>query len=102
MAIVAELRESGQRQIIGIGRLIVEPDGKKGEFAVVIHDNFHGKGLGYKLVDMMIGIGQDKGIEECYGIVLADNTKMINLCRKLGFSVEGLPERMTRVSLRLG
>ena len=102
MAIVAELRENGQRLIIGIGRLIVEPDGKKGEFAVVIHDDFHGKGLGYKLVDMMIGIGQDKRIEECYGIVLADNTKMINLCRKLGFSVEGLPERMTRVSLRLG
>jgi len=67
MAIVGEVREREKRRIIGIGRLIIEPDFKKGEFAVVVHDDYQGKGLGYKLVDMLIGIGQEKGLEKIYG-----------------------------------
>ncbi len=87
MAIVAEMREGEKRRMIGIGRLIIEPDGKRGEFAVVVQDDFHGKGLGYKLVDMMIGIAQEKGLEEVYALVQSDNTRMLNVCRKLGCSV---------------
>ncbi len=99
MAIVAEIRQDGKRRIIGIGRLIVEPDAKKGEFAVVVHDDFHGKGLGYKLADMVIGIAQEKGLEECYAFIQSDNRKMLGLCGKLGCSMENLPDGITRVSL---
>ncbi|HVN24701.1 MAG TPA: bifunctional acetate--CoA ligase family protein/GNAT family N-acetyltransferase [Syntrophorhabdales bacterium] len=101
MAIVAELREGEKRRIIGIGRLIIEPDGKSGEFAVVVQDDFHGKGLGYKLVDMIIGIAQERGLHEVYALVQSDNTRMLNVCRKLGCSVEQLPEKLSRVSLQL-
>ncbi|HUJ88863.1 MAG TPA: bifunctional acetate--CoA ligase family protein/GNAT family N-acetyltransferase [Syntrophorhabdales bacterium] len=101
MAIVAELREGEKRRIIGIGRLIIEPDGKSGEFAVVVQDDFHGKGLGYKLVDMMIGIAQEKALEEVYALVQSDNTRMLSVCRKLGCSIEQLPEKLSRVSLQL-
>lgn len=101
MAIVAEIREGDKRRIIGIARLIMEPDLKRGEFAVVVHDDFHGKGLGYKLLDTVIGIGQEKGLEECYGFVLSDNRKMINVCKKLGCTSEVLPDGITRVSLLL-
>ncbi len=101
MAIVAEIREGDKRRIIGIARLIMEPDLKRGEFAVVVHDDFHGKGLGYKLLDTIIGIGQEKGLEECYGFVLSDNRKMINVCKKLGCTTEVLPDGITRVSLLL-
>ena len=101
MAIVAELREGEKRRIIGIGRLIIEPDAKKGEFAVVVHDDFHGKGLGYKLVDMIIGIAQEKGLEEVYALVQSDNQKMLSVCRKLGCAVEPLPDKLTQVNLPL-
>ncbi len=101
MAIVAEIRQGEKRRIIGIGRLIVEPDAKKGEFAVVVHDDFHGKGLGYKLVDMMIGIAQEKGLDECYAFVQSDNKKMISVCRKLGCGIEALPDSLSGVSLLL-
>ncbi len=101
MAIVTEIGQGEKRRIIGIGRLIVEPDGKKGEFAVVVHDDFHGKGLGHKLVDMMIGIAQEKGLDECYAFVQSDNRKMISLCRKLGCGIEALPDSLSRVSLLL-
>lgn len=99
MAIVAEIKQGDRRRIIGIARLIVEPDLKRGEFAVVVHDDFHGKGLGYKLIDTLIGIAQEKGLEECYGFVLSENRKMLGLCKKLGCASELMPDGITRVSL---
>lgn len=101
MAIVAEVREGDRKKIVGIGRLIIEPDLKKAEFAVVVHDAYQGKGLGYKLVDMVIGIGHEKGVEEVYGFVLSNNTKMLNMCSKLGCAVEPQEDDITRVSLGL-
>lgn len=101
MAIVAEIREGDRKRIVGIGRLIMEPDLRKAEFAVVVHDDFQGKGLGYKLVDTVIGIGHEKGVAEIYGFVLSNNTKMLNMCAKLGCSVEPQEDDITRVSLIL-
>ena len=102
IAIVAEIRTGDKKRMIGMGRLIIEPDLKKAEFAVVVHDAFQGKGLGYKLVDMVIGIGHEKGVEEIYGFVLSDNLKMLNMCSKLGCTIEPMEDDITRVSLALG
>ena len=101
MAIVAEIRDGDKKRLIGIGRLIMEPDLKKGEFAVIVHDAYQGKGLGYKLVDTVIGIGHEKGVEEIYGFVLSDNMNMLNMSRKLGCSIEPLEDGITKVTLRL-
>jgi len=101
MAIVTEIREGNTRKIVGIGRLIVEPDFKSGQFAVLVHDSFQGKGLGFALIDMMIGIAQEKGLDEIYGIVLSENERMLKICRKLGFSRTLLPDGISRVTLRL-
>ncbi|OPY58052.1 MAG: Acetyltransferase Pat [Syntrophorhabdaceae bacterium PtaU1.Bin034] len=101
MAIVAEIKEGNKRKLVGIGRLILEPDLKKGEFAVLVHDSYQGKGLGFKLVDTVIGIAHEKGLEEIYGYVLSENRKMINMCLKLGCSIEPLEDGITKVSLAL-
>ena len=99
MAIVAEVRENEKRKLIGIGRLIIDREFKSGEFAVLVHDDYHGKGIGYKLVDVLIGIAQEKGLENIYGEVLTENEKMLAVCRKLGFSIEPTDDDMTRVIL---
>jgi len=101
MAIVGEVREGERRRIIGIGRLIIDPDFKKGEFAVVVHDDYQGKGLGYKLTDMMIGVGQEKGLVKIYGIVLTDNRAMLRICEELGFKTRDLGDGTTWVELTL-
>lgn len=88
MAIIAEYTRRGKKRNIGVGRLIIEPGEKRAEFAVVVADEFQGKGLGTKLVDMLIGIGEEKGLESIYGIVLPDNKKMMDLCRALGFDIK--------------
>lgn len=101
MAIVAETVRGGKQRILGIGRIIIEPDGKKAEYAVLVHDEYHGKGLGYKLVDILIGIAQDKELDEIYGTVLTENDKMLAVVRKLGFKVAKQPDGISRVSLAL-
>ncbi len=86
MAIVAETRD-GERTIeIGVSRLIIDPGKKRGEFAVVVADNYQSKGLGTKLVDMLIEFAREKGMDTIYGTVMGENVKMIQLCEKLGFT----------------
>jgi acetyltransferase len=101
IAIVAELREAEKKSIIGIGRLICDRDFKDGEFAVLVHDAYQNQGLGYKLVDVLIGIAEEKGLERIYGDILTDNKKMLSVCRKLGYVIEEYDEDTTRVSLAL-
>jgi acetyltransferase len=101
VALVAEIREGPKRKFIGIGTLVVDPDFGNGEFSVVVHDDYQGKGLGYKLVDALIGIAQDKGLDKFFGLVLTNNRKMLALCRKLGFAVEHSSDGLSKVELHL-
>ncbi len=102
MAFVAELKDGAKKMLIGGGRLIIEPGFERGQFAVLIHDDFHGKGLGEKLLDILIGVAQERGLKEVYAIVLSENEKMLRVCRKMGFTPHLLPDGITRVSLSLG
>jgi acetyltransferase len=86
MAIIAETHEGDRTVEIGVSRLILEPNKKRGEFAVVVADKYQGKGIGIKLVDMLIEFAKEKGIEVVYGTVMAENIRMIRLCEKLGFT----------------
>jgi acetyltransferase len=100
MAVIAEYVVDGVRRNVGVARLIAEPEGR-GEFAVVVADDFQNAGLGLKLSDVLIGIAIEKGLSCIYGIVLNDNTKMLNLARKLGFSVIRYSEEESRIELQL-
>jgi acetyltransferase len=96
-----EMKSPEAKRMIGIARVVMDSDFKKAEFAVVVHDDFQGKGLGHKLIDMMIGIAQEKGLEKIYGMVLTDNSKMLRACEELGFSVSHLPDGISMVELDL-
>ncbi|MGD0235551.1 MAG: bifunctional acetate--CoA ligase family protein/GNAT family N-acetyltransferase [Syntrophorhabdales bacterium] len=101
VAIVAEITENGKRKIIGVGRLIMEPDFQSGEFAILVHDRYQGKGLGYKLVERLIEIGREKGLEEIVGEALTENEKMLKLARKLGFATQWVPGGTSKLTLKL-
>ena len=88
MAFIAETREGDHKVEVGVSRLILEPNKKKGEFAVVVSDNYQSKGLGIKLVDMLIEVAKEKGVDSIYGIIMGENLKMIRLCEKLGFTTK--------------
>jgi acetyltransferase len=86
IGIVAELKE-GRRQILGVVRLIIESDGKTGEIAFIVADPWQSLGLGSKMVDYMIEICKDKGLETVYAFMLPDNHRAISLLKKMGFTI---------------
>jgi acetyltransferase len=101
MAIVAEIRERDKRRIIGIGSYVIEPSRKKCEFSVLVHDDYQRQGLASKLLDILIGIADEKGIEEFYGFVEPTNHRMVRLTEKLGMFTEPASYDLLKVTLRL-
>jgi acetyltransferase len=101
IAIVAEIEEDKMIKIIGIARLVLQPGWKRGEFAVVVGDEWQGLGLGSKLVDYIVEIGRDMGLESVCGDVLSRNLKMFRLCTKKGFRMEAVDEEITKATLDL-
>ena len=101
MAIVAEIEDNGKRKIIGVGRLIRNWDFQSGEFAILVHDRYQGKGLGYKLMETLVGIGRETGLEEIVGEALTGNRKMLKLARKIGFTTQWVPGGITKLTLKL-
>ena len=97
IALVAELQDN--RRIIGVVRLIMDPDGKSGEFAVLVGDQWQGFGLGLKLMDSLIKMAKDKHLKKIYGYVMANNYKMQNLCNGIGFKAEKVDDDTLIVSL---
>ncbi|MFZ7110161.1 MAG: GNAT family N-acetyltransferase [Desulfatiglandales bacterium] len=101
VAIVAEIKEDEKRKIIGVARLMLNPDFNSGEIAALVHDKFQRKGVGQKLMESVIEIGRWKGVREIHGDVLTDNENMLALCKKLGFETKTLPRGLTRISVQL-
>ena len=63
------------------------------EFAIVIPQALSGQGLGKKLMLALIQRCQAAGIRSLWGDVLAENTAMLALARKLEFTVQKHPDR---------
>ena len=87
--------------MIGVGRLAMTPDFDSAEFALLVHDHYQRKGLGYRLLRMLIDIGREKGLEEISGEMLSENTKMLKLAMKLGFTSRPTDDGTTEVRLNL-
>jgi acetyltransferase len=101
MAIVAEVTRGKKKHIIGVGRLIGDADRGSGEFSALVHDDYQGKGLGFKLIDVIIGIAQEKGFTEIHGDISSDNCPMLNLVQDLGFALGNREDGVTSVRLAL-
>lgn len=101
MAIVAEYTKGKKKRIIGVGRLMGEADRGRGEFAVLVHDEFQGRGLGFKLTDVIIGIAQEKGLREVTGYIDANNRRMLQVVEELGFEPVGTEGGVCTVRLDL-
>ena len=101
MAIVAEMEENGKKSMIGVARLIMDQDMKSGEVAILIQDKFQGKRLGSKLVEILIGIARERGLEDIRADVLTENESMLNVFKRFGFTTHVIPDGVTEVMLML-
>jgi RimJ/RimL family protein N-acetyltransferase len=84
---VAEAVEGGKKRLLGVTRLSIEPDGKSGEMAFIVGDKWQGLGLGTKMVDYVLEIAKEMGVENVYSIMLPDNYRALSLTKKMGFGL---------------
>jgi len=103
MAFVATLEEGGREAEIGVVRYVANPDGESCEFALVIADDWHRKGLGRRLMGQLIDVARARGLRNMIGHVLGENRDMLQLCQSLGFAITDSPEgpMMKRATLAL-
>jgi acetyltransferase len=101
MAFVAEIGSGDDRRIVGISRLIIDSDFRTGEFAVAVHDSFQGLGLGHKLIDLIIGIAIEKGLDTIYATVLSINYRMLRIGQKMGFTTTDVSDGTVKIGLQL-
>ena len=85
VAIVAIADEAGHKVIVGGGRYIVFEPGRA-EMAFVVIDTWQGRGIGSILMRHLTKVASDAGLEELTAEVLPENTAMIKVFRKFGFS----------------
>jgi acetyltransferase len=102
--VLADVGPAGPSDIYGVVRLSADPNGERGEFAVVVADAMTRRGLGRLLMRRIIDYAASRGIAEVFGLVLAENEVMLDLCRHLGFRIEPTHDaggimRVSRASL---
>jgi acetyltransferase len=87
IALVA-IAENDENTLMGVGRVITERDRRRAEFSVVVGDPWQGLGIGAALLRQCLDIAPRQGIEKIWGTVLSENTQMLALGKKLGFSIK--------------
>ncbi len=104
MALIAVTREDGQDIEVGVARYVTNPDDTSCEFAIVIADDWHHKGLGMELMQQLMDVARARGLTLMEGEVMADNREMLSLAKWLGFNSQpGADDpRLVAVSKSLG
>jgi acetyltransferase len=87
IAIVAEITQDGKRQLLGVGRLIADPDHEEVEYAVLITDAWQQKELGSILTDYCLEIAKKWNLKRIVAQTTTDNSRMIAVFKKRGFQI---------------
>ncbi len=90
MAFVAERDDpaTGERQIVGVGRLVKSHTGAEAELAVVVSDGFQKRGIGTELVRQLVEFAREEKLGRITAAVLFENRPMQKVFERLGFRLE--------------
>jgi acetyltransferase len=104
MAFIACLAVPGERdRTVGVARLVREPGGAEGEFAVIVLPEMKGQGLGTHLMGRLFEWARAVGIRVITGQILAENAPMLAFARALGFTLRrSTEEEAVEARLELG
>ena len=102
MAFVALSADSGE--LLGVSRLIADPDYTRAEYGVLVRSKLKAHGLGWRLMQHLISYAKAEKLEQLDGQVLATNSTMLQMCSELGFKVRAEPDDqgVLNVELDLG
>ena len=90
---VATVPAADAIDIVGAAQYVRADDAndKTCEFAITVAEDWRGSQLGTKLLASLVRRARRDGYETIEGLVIAENTAMLALARKLKFTVEPVP-----------
>ncbi|HSM57697.1 MAG TPA: bifunctional acetate--CoA ligase family protein/GNAT family N-acetyltransferase [Candidatus Sulfomarinibacteraceae bacterium] len=102
MALVAVRRhpDTGEREIVGVGRLSKAYSGDEAEFAILISDRFQRQGLGTELLRRLLQVAEAENVHKVEAYMLPENRGMKQIVQRLGFDLNR-EEDLLRAEIRL-
>jgi acetyltransferase len=91
----------GTAEILGVVRAVIEAARSSAEFAIIVRSDIKGRGLGQVLLEKMIRYCRERGLGVLRGQALASNSRMIDLARRLGFTVGAVDGGIVNLELEL-
>ncbi len=102
MAFVATITDDNNNEIIiGDVRISRMPDLENAELAILVSDDWQGKGIGALLMEYCIQVAREIGLKSLWMEILKNNQRMLNVGMKSGFKQAYDDEDMVRVVLQL-
>lgn len=92
LALLAVTEVEGMQKEIGVVRYASNPDGASCEFAIVVADDWQGKGLARYLMTLLIKLARERGYKYMTGDFLSENTRMLKFVASLGFKLQTHPD----------
>ncbi len=86
LVVIRRFPETGERRIIGVGRLSQIAGTPDAEFAMLIQDEYQRQGLGTELLRRLLAVARDEGVRRVKAYMLPDNLGMKRVCQRLGFT----------------
>jgi acyl-CoA hydrolase/GNAT superfamily N-acetyltransferase len=88
VAVVKSGEEGETEKIIGAGRYLLNRSTNEAEFALLVKDEYQGKGIGTFLLNHLMRIAKSKGVEAFIAFVHPQNQPMIRFIHRTGKVVE--------------
>ncbi|TVP91131.1 MAG: bifunctional acyl-CoA synthetase/GNAT family N-acetyltransferase [Thioalkalivibrio sp.] len=93
MALIAVMEpEPGLETQVAVARYTVNPDRRSCEFAIVVADDWQGRGIGTHLMHSLMRVAKSRGLTLMEGEIIAGNTHMRGLMRRVGFKIGPNPD----------
>jgi RimJ/RimL family protein N-acetyltransferase len=83
--VAAEPLPPGEAMIGAVARVVVDPNGQDGEFAILVSHYVANMGVGRYLMTRLVKWARGRGLQRLYGDVLESNHAMLALAGSLGF-----------------
>ena len=93
VALVATVESGGRETIIGGGRYVAfnSAAGRTAEVAFIVEEDYQGQGIATRILNHLVRIAREKGVDQFEAEVLPGNTSMLAV-----FSRSGLPMKQSR------
>ena len=87
MTLIATVVEPAGEMPVGMAQYVAEPGAEGCDSALLVHDDWHRRGLGSLLLDSLALCAGAASYAYIEGDVLADNCAMLEMARSRGFSI---------------